>query len=148
MALVTRGNVRRLTLTIILCCQSCEAILDSGSSYSLIQESLWRRWKDETESWWSSRGQTFTLANGHVQKALGDVTWECALQGCTTPVRLFILRDEDFQLILGLEFLVTYRVKLDFDSSTYSLPGEKETVHLFSCYDQPSSDNMHCALPI
>lgn len=150
MALVTRGNVKLLTLTITLRSQPCEAILDTGSSYSLIQESLWRRWKDETESWRSSRGQTFTLANGHIQRALGEVTWECALQGCTNPLRLFIMRDEDlaFQLILGLEFLVTCRVKLDFDSSTYSLPGEIETVHPFSCYDQPPSVNIHCALPI
>lgn len=150
MALVTRGNVKLLTLTITLRGQSCEAILDTGSSYSLIQESSWRRWKDEAESWRSCRGQTFTLANGHIQRALGEVTWECALKGCTNPLRLFIMRDEDlaFQLILGLESLVTCRVKLDFDTSTYSLPGEKETLHPFSCYDQPPSVNIHCALPI
>ncbi|GAA6092483.1 uncharacterized protein LOC122329503 [Tachysurus ichikawai] len=41
------------------------AVMDTGSSYSLIQESLWRRWKDETESWQSSPGQTFSLANDH-----------------------------------------------------------------------------------
>lgn len=79
MALVTRGNVKLLTLTITLRNHSCEDIMDTGSSYSLIQESLWRRWKDETESWQSSRGQTFALANGHVQRALGEVTWECVL---------------------------------------------------------------------
>ncbi len=59
MALLTRGNVKLLTLTVTLCNQPCEAIVDSGSSYSLIQESLWRRWKDEAESWQPCRGQTF-----------------------------------------------------------------------------------------
>lgn len=74
MALVTRGNVKLLTLTITLRNHSCEAIVDTGSSYTLIWESLWRRWKDETESGWSNRGQTFALANSHVQRALGEGT--------------------------------------------------------------------------
>ncbi|XP_043081705.1 uncharacterized protein LOC122329503 [Puntigrus tetrazona] len=150
MALVTRGNVKLLTLNIILCNQSCEAIVDTGSSYSLIQESLWRKWKNGAESWQSSRGQTFALANGHIQRALGEVTWDCTLQECTNPLRLFVMRDEDlaFPLILGLEFLVINRVKLDFDTSTYSLPGQKEILHPFSCYDQPPSVNVHCALPL
>ncbi len=148
MVLLTRGNVKLLTLMVILRNQPCAAIVDSGSSYSLIQESLWRRWKDKAESWQSCRGQTFALANGHIQRALGEVTWECTLQGCT--VRLFILKDEDlaFPLILGLEFLVSFRVKLDFDTSTYSLPEQKETLHPLSCYDQLPSVNIYCALPI
>lgn len=50
---------------------------------------------DEAKSWQSIWGQTSALANGHLQRALGEVTWECTLQGCTNPLRLFIMRDED-----------------------------------------------------
>lgn len=118
-------------------------MIDTGSSYSLIQESLWRKWKDDAESWKSSRGLSFALANGQVQRALGEVSWECTLQDNTCPVRLFIMRNQDlsFPLILGLDFLVS----VGFNSFSYSFPGQ-ETTQSFSCYLQPAGVNIHCAL--
>lgn len=146
-ALLSESNIKLLTFPVVLQKHPCDAVIDTGSSYSLIQESLWRKWKDDAESWKSSRGLSFALANGQVQRALGEVSWECTLQDNTCPVRLFIMRNQDlsFPLILGLDFLVSVGLKLDFNSFSYSFPGQ-ETAQSFSCYLQPASVIIHCAL--
>ncbi len=62
-----------LTLPLNICNHNLEAIIDTGSSYSFIQESLWDLIKQEMETLQSSKGQTFSLANGHIQRAVGKV---------------------------------------------------------------------------
>ncbi len=74
---VMSGNMEKqldpLSLPISINNYRCQAVLDTGSTYSLLQESCWKRLKSSTETLQSSRGQTFSLANGHVQTAIGKV---------------------------------------------------------------------------
>ncbi len=96
-----------LTLPLNIRNHHLEAIIDTGSSYSLIQESLWDQIKQEGETLQSSKGQTFSLANGHIQHALGKVSLQCVVHNQVYPFRVFVMRNHDltFPLIIGLEFL-------------------------------------------
>lgn len=69
----SEGLLVTLTLLIVIKGHQYRAILDTGSTYSLVQESCWKRLKSNREVLQSSRGQSFSLANGYVQSALGKV---------------------------------------------------------------------------
>lgn len=84
-----------LSLPITINDYRCQAVMDTESIDSLIQESYWKKLKSSTETWQSSRGQTFSLANGHVQTALGKVVWNCTLHGHQYPFRAFVMKDQD-----------------------------------------------------
>ncbi len=68
------------------------AMVDTGSSLSLIQESILNQ-LSKGEPSQPSKGQTFMLANGQKQAATGMVTWHCKVQGQQFTLTLFILRD-------------------------------------------------------
>lgn len=63
-----------ISLPILLRNRYLQAVIDTGSTLSLIQESCWRQLKHH-EVWKSSNGQTFLLANGQSQIALGKSDW-------------------------------------------------------------------------
>lgn len=105
-----------LALPITIKNYRCQAVLDTGSTYSLLQESYWKKLKSSMETWLSSRGQTLSLANGHVQTALGKVIWNCTLHGHQYPFSAYVMKDQDLTLpvILGLEFLMDLGIQIDF----------------------------------
>lgn len=85
-----------LTLPIILRGRYFHAMLDTGSTFSLIQESCWRQLESK-QKWKSSGGQSFLLANGQVQTALGCSDWEGDVFGQKFLVTIF-------SLILGMDY--------------------------------------------
>lgn len=92
----SKQEMRMLTLPIILCGQYFHAMLDTGSTFSLIQESCWRQLESK-QKWKSSGGQSFLLANGQVQTALGCSDWEGDVFGQKFLVTIF-------SLILGMDY--------------------------------------------
>ncbi|XP_073729896.1 uncharacterized protein [Misgurnus anguillicaudatus] len=42
-AMISEGNIQLLTFPVVVQKHTCDAVIDTGSSYSLIQESLWRK---------------------------------------------------------------------------------------------------------
>lgn len=64
------------------------------------------------------------LANGQVQTALGRSDWECEVFGQKFTVTLYVMKDSDltFPLILGMDFLMSSEIVLDFSRSQYILP--------------------------
>ncbi len=139
-----------LTLPITIRGRKYQAILDTGSTYSLVQESCWHQLKSNHEALQSSRGQSFSLANGYVQSALGKVVWQGTTHGHNYPLRAYVMRDCDlaFSVVLGLEFLRTSGIIIDFKNSTYSLPEEGDVVHFFTTSSPSPTVSLHLALPL
>ncbi len=148
------GNMEKqldpLSLPISINNYRCQAVLDTGSTYSLLQQSCWKRLKSSTETLQSSRGQTFSLANGHVQTAIGKVIWNCTLHGHQYPFTAFVMRDQDLTLpiILGLEFLLDSEIQIDFKDKTYILSEESEGKHPFILDESSTTISLHLALPL
>ncbi len=104
-----------LTLPITIRGHQYQAILDIGSTYSLVQESCWHQLKSNHEVLQSSRGQSFSLQK-NVQSALGKVVWRGTIHGHNYPLRAYVMKDCDlaFSVVLGLEFLRTSGIIIDF----------------------------------
>lgn len=144
-------DLKTVTIPIILQDRYFKAMVDTGSTLSLIQKSFWKQLCKE-EKFQSSNGQSFLLANGQRQTAIGKVEWNCEIQGQQMKLTLFILNDEDLTvpIILGMDFLLTSGIKLDFQRTQYSLPSKEnneEITYPFlinKCY---STVNFYLALP-
>jgi len=143
-------SLTTLTLPITIKGHQYQAILDTGSTYSLVQESCWQRLKSSQEVMQSSRGQSFSLANGYVQSALGKIAWQSTIHGHNYPLRAYVMRDCDltFSIVLGLEFLKTSGFLIDFKSSTYTLPEECDTIRTFTTSSPSPTVSLHLALPL
>lgn len=139
-----------LTLPLTIKGHQYQAILDTGSTYSLIQESCWKRLKSNHEVLQSSRGQSFSLANGCVQSALGKIAWQATIHGHDYPIRAYVMKDCDlaFPVLLGLEFLKMSGITVDFRNSSYSLPEEYGVIHSFTSSSPSPIVSLHLALPL
>lgn len=147
-----RQDPNMITLPILLRNRYLQAVIDTGSTLSLIQESCWKQLKNH-EVWKSSNGQTFLLANGQSQTALGKSDWECELQGKTFKLTLYVMRDSDLTVpvILGMDFLMTSGIILDFKNLQYNFPSKDDgTVQRFPLWSHESSKSLlhfYLALP-
>jgi len=140
---------KNITLPIILRDSYIIAIVDTGNTFSLIQESLWKRLNHHEECQ-SSGGQSFLLANGLRQNSLGKVSWRCEVQGQGVDVNLFIMKDADLTIpvILGMDFLLESKMVLDFHKLQYCMPAISETKTFpFPQHDVQPSSYFCLALP-
>ncbi|XP_073808802.1 adenosylhomocysteinase isoform X1 [Danio rerio] len=99
------------------------AVIDTGSTFSLLQKKLWERLKKKDEQLTRS-DQTFMLANGQSQKTLGKVLWACEIYGVKHEVTFHVMDDDSLAVpvILGLDFLKKAKVTIDFNVSRIYLP--------------------------
>ncbi|XP_067301623.1 uncharacterized protein [Pseudorasbora parva] len=145
-------DLKTVTIPIVLQDRYFKAMVDTGSTLSLIQKSLWKQLCKE-EQFQSSKGQSFLLANGQRQTAIGKVEWSCEIQGQHMKIVLFILNDADLTvpIILGMDFLLASGIRLDFQKAQYSLPIKEETVegktYSFLTNECHSTVNFYLALP-
>ncbi|RXN17379.1 Retrovirus-related Pol poly from transposon [Labeo rohita] len=97
-----------------------KAVLDTGSTYILMQESLWRQLGGDTSSLTPTSPQRFIMADGKVHQATNQSTinkW----QDKVCSVDTYILKDAHlaFPLIAGLDFLRVAGALLDVGQSRY-----------------------------
>uniref|UniRef100_A0A3B1JJM2 Gypsy retrotransposon integrase-like protein 1 n=1 Tax=Astyanax mexicanus TaxID=7994 RepID=A0A3B1JJM2_ASTMX len=118
-------QIKTLTLPLSVRGQQVTAMIDTGSTFSLIQEGTWDRMKRTQEVWRSGRGQKFILANGQTQTAKGVVELDCELGKCQAKRPFYVMENKDhvFSLVLGLDFLHDTGLILDFQKDVYILPG-------------------------
>ncbi len=145
---------KMITLPIVLRNRFFQAIVDTGSTLSLIQESCWKQLHHQ-EQWKSSKGQTFMLANGQMQTAIGMSECECDLQGKQLKLTLYVMKDSDLTvpIILGMDFLIASGIVLDFKNTQYSFPSnDEDSVEIFPLLfpesSPPPSVQFYLALPI
>lgn len=103
-------NSRNLTIPLNIQGKQLAALIDTGSSLSLMQKSQWKHLCNE-EILLLSRGQTFLLANGHHQAAVGKVSWMVKVHNVPVDVEFYIMNDSDLAVpvILGMDFFVKFR---------------------------------------
>lgn len=116
-------SYKNISLSIVIRSRCVIAIVDTGSTFSLIQKSLWKQLSPYEECQ-SSEGQSFLLANGQRQQSLGKVKWQCEIQGQSVDATFFIMQDADLTVpvILGIDFLLESRMVLDFHRAQYRMP--------------------------
>lgn len=89
----------------------------------------------------SSGGQTFLLANGYHQAAVGKVIWMSKVHDVPVEVEFYIMNDSDLAVpaILGMDFLLKSGMIIDFQHAQYTFPAQGDTVvavtHPFSWQD-------------
>lgn len=113
-------------LSVSLCFDTLtsRAVVDSGSTFSLVSEAMWRKIKAPHEKSLPAEGQAFKLANGKLQTAIGKVKRRCKLNGHQMQHEFYIKKDCDlrFPCILGLDFLAAHQIRVDFGQCSLSLP--------------------------
>lgn len=139
-----------VNIPIILHSRFYSAMVDTGSTLTLMRESLWKQ-LSQGEPCEPIEGQVFMLANGQRHKAIGRVQWQCEIQGQSLPLTIFILRDRDLTVpvILGMDFLVKAGVVLDFKKAQYRLSAtDNQTDLVFSFLRQDSTSSIHFYLAV
>ncbi|XP_047663303.1 uncharacterized protein LOC125140072 [Tachysurus fulvidraco] len=143
-----------VTLPIILQGRLFQALVDTGSTLSLIKEAFWKQLRGQ-EPCKTSNGQSFLLANGLRQEAIGKVVWECELQEKKMDVTLYIMRDTNLTvpLILGMDFLWSSGIVLDFRRSQYRLTrseesGDEEVTFPLMIPESCASLHFYLAIPL
>lgn len=145
-------GVKTVNIPIILQDRYCSAMIDTGSTLSLIQKSTWEQ-ISKNEPYQPRGGQAFLLANGQQQTAIGRVTWKCEIQGCKMELTLYIMNDTDLTvpIILGMDLLMGSGLTLDFQRSKYIIPaseGRTEEAFPFLPHGPQATVNFYIALPI
>ncbi len=143
---------KTIAIPIVLQDRYCSAMVDTGSTLSLIQKSTWEQ-ISRNELYQPSGGQAFLFANGQQQTAIGKVTWKCEIQGRQMELTLHIMDDADLTvpIILGMDFLTVAGLTLDFQRSQYSMPAiEGRNEESFPFLPPGSQATVHfcIALPI
>ncbi len=108
------------------------AFIDTGSSYTLLNDNLWQKRKaptDKLNHW--TEGPLY-LADGGARQPLGWMGVEIILHNrpCTLPVVVLSSQTLAFSAVIGLDFLFFSGIQLDVMNQMYWFQDEKET-HVF-----------------
>ncbi|RXN25058.1 Retrovirus-related Pol poly from transposon [Labeo rohita] len=143
-------NFSSLQTSITINHKFINAVIDTGNTYSLIQEKVWKMLKPQAKCLPPST-QTFMLANGHRQKAVGKVRESCEVQGKTFEVQFYVLKDGDLAvpIILGLDFLKLSRMVIDFNSDQFYFPDVDTAPNIpFNFHVAQPGNHFFLALPL
>lgn len=100
-----------------------EAVLDTGSTFTLMKESLWRQVTSAEEGFLPVERQRFVMADGTVHQALGKKTIHLDWHGKQWAVEVHVMEDRHlaFSVILGLDFLIMTGAILNLAKNSYGL---------------------------
>lgn len=93
-------------------------------------------------------------ANGQVLSALGVWKCECEVQGKRYDFTLYVMKDEDltFPVILGMDFLISTGISLDFRKAQHTLPAsnhcQAETFSFMPFNSHNALLSFYLALPL
>ena len=97
----------------------CRALMDSGSSVSLIADAVVRRIKGIKTT---SAGQSLLTASGNRMHPLGQVELEITIGNFRTIQMFMVASTVITDCILGVDFLAAHRINLDFANRVASGP--------------------------
>ena len=100
-----------------------EAVVDTGSTYTLMQNSLWQQLTRPGERMVIGEDRPFVLADGKAHTAMGMVKLAYVWHGSVWAVETYIMDDRHltFPLILGLNFMVRTGVQINVAEREYGL---------------------------
>ncbi|RXN04493.1 Transposon Ty3-G Gag-Pol poly [Labeo rohita] len=107
--------------------QEVKAVIDRGSSYTLMQENLWKQLKMDTPSVIASTPQRFIMADGtiHQSRDLQNLHYQWHDQECTLDTYILKNTHLAFPLIAGLDFLTATGAVLEVGQGRYGLRSGK-----------------------
>ncbi len=102
-----KKGYQNLQLSVTIKHTNINAIIDTGSTFSLVQYKIWKKLNKKGDDQFTTSKQSFILANGQSQKAIGKVRWMCEIKEEKFEVEFFVMEDKDLavSVILGLDFL-------------------------------------------
>ncbi|RXN23822.1 Transposon Ty3-I Gag-Pol [Labeo rohita] len=115
-----------------------EAVVDTGSTYSLMQKQLWEAVKKPEERLLQGSSRSFMVADGKAHVSEGRIPMEYDWHGMVWTIDTYIMSNEHlaFPLILGLDFLRQTRVLLNVAAMSYELM-VKGQVRVYPFLQQP-----------
>lgn len=110
-----------------------KAIVDTGASFTLIHEHLWKEFNPTEHSlnpW--SLGPLY-LANGMTEVPLGWLNLSLELHGhvCTLPVAVLTSKALAYSIVLGLDFIFFSGMQIKVSDGKYSFSSVPEVDYLF-----------------
>lgn len=122
LALVQSTTPPLLRVVLGVCGKQVEAILDTGSTFTLMQYQLWEALAGPGEPM-RHFNRTFVLADGKTQTSEGRVPITYEWHGMMWTVDTYVMANKQlaFPLILGLDFLGQTGVRLHVGEQNYEL---------------------------
>ncbi|KAL6477524.1 hypothetical protein MHYP_G00133590 [Metynnis hypsauchen] len=104
-----------------------DAVLDTGSTYTLMQESLWGLIARKDEDLLRCGNQAFIMADGQESKALGKFPLVLKFHDVSHKLDVYVLKDDSLYMpvFLGLDFLINSQMSLQPHLGKYTLPNGK-----------------------
>ncbi|RXN36895.1 reverse ribonuclease integrase [Labeo rohita] len=143
-----------------------QAVMDTGSTFTLLQKSAWDKMHDrEVKTSKAMPSQKFIMADGTIHHSLDHQLMNFVWHGREYEMGAFIMEDSHlaFPVIIGLDFLRLAGVVVDFEQGRYGirrgkdyqyfpflptlLPPGKGTPVIPSCLSIPATLHMYCAVP-
>lgn len=138
-----RNQINPASLLVVLFMLSgwqVEAVVDTGSAFTLMQESRWKEiagMHDEIQN----VKQNFVMADGKMHQSKGQVELKYEWHQERGKVEVYIMEDSHlvFPVVLGLDFLTRVGATFDFSQLCYKLPSKRgDSGYPFICSQQPS----------
>lgn len=100
-----------------------QAVVDTGSTYTLMRETVWNKVSSSDERFsWKDR-QRFALADGTVHQAKGRKIVSVRWHDIAYDVPVYVMEDQHlaYPLIVGLDFLAHAGVVIDLNQHSYGI---------------------------
>ncbi|KAI2647650.1 Retrovirus-related Pol polyprotein [Labeo rohita] len=100
-----------------------QAVMDTGSTFTLLQKSVWDKMHDrEVKTSKAMPSQKFIMANGTIHHSLDHQLMNYVWHGREYEMGAFIMEDSHlaFPVIIGLDFLKLAGVVVDFEQGRYA----------------------------
>uniref|UniRef100_A0AAV2J967 Retrotransposon gag domain-containing protein n=3 Tax=Knipowitschia caucasica TaxID=637954 RepID=A0AAV2J967_KNICA len=112
-----------LLVPLTICNVQGVAVVDTGSTYTLMREGLWRNLHGTSRDLIPSEDQRFVMADGTAHVALGKQRFGLDWHGRKLSVEAHVMDDRHlaFPMIIGLDFLTDAGVILDLAKRVYGL---------------------------
>ncbi len=103
-----------------------KAVLDTGSTYTLMQENLWKQLGGDAPLGRSASTQRFIMADGKIHQAIDQMSIWYKWHGKEYMLNTYIMKDSHlaFPLITGLDFLTATGAILEVGRNCYGLKTE------------------------
>ncbi|KAL2083767.1 hypothetical protein ACEWY4_021540 [Coilia grayii] len=108
-----------------------EAVVDTGSTFTLMKNSLWQQVALAEEAFHPAERQRFVMADGTIHQALGKKTICFDWHGSPWPVEVHVMEDRHlaFPVILGLDFLSRTGAILNLAKNSYGVKTDKGYIY-------------------